>query len=408
LNILYDLVIHLYGVLLQIAVVFHPKASRWVQGRQNYWQNLKNDTKSLTKPVWIHCASLGEFEQGRPIIAKIKEDFPQQNILLSFFSPSGYEVRKTFPLADHVCYMALDTPQNARRFVEIIDPGLVIFVKYEFWYNHLKALNQKKIPYVFIALKLHETHFLFRPVFKMVLHQVKKAKYLFTQNKFSSDLLQQRNIPSIVAGDPRVDRVVTLNQDHYPVEISSFFNGSKTIIFGSLWEKDWDIVKGWINRQTAFDNCIIAPHEISDFFIKKILDQINRPAAVFSQLSHVNIEPYCLIIDNVGMLASLYQNTYLAYIGGGFNHGIHNTLEPMAAGIPVIIGKKFRGFVEAEEMVERKAFLAINNGNEFEKAINQFMEDDFYRNAKTEIQEFLNAQQGATKRIMATLNEYFK
>ncbi len=407
---IYNLAIAGYAAAIRLAALFNKKAALFVKGRQHLFQQLEtfSSTRTGHPVIWLHCASLGEFEQGRPVIEKIKEQFPHHQIALTFFSPSGYELRKDYALADLVCYLPMDQPGKASRFVQQLNPDLAIFVKYEFWINHLRALRQNDIPVVLISAVFRKEQLFFKPYGNLFLQELKAFDQLFIQDEASARLLEKTGIEQYtIAGDTRIDRVIDIAQNvkNYP-NISDFCAHKKILICGSTWGGDEDILLPFINEELATDwKAIIAPHDIRPSRIAQIAQKLTVSHQRYSQLNPETIgDSRVLIIDNIGMLSALYQYGTIAYIGGGFGVGIHNTLEPMAFEVPVIFGPKFEKFIEAREMTSRGGAFSIDNAAAFREVFQALQLPENYQAATAVIRQFLQENQGSTKQIVQYLS----
>ena len=347
-RLLYDIIIRVLMLTIKLASLFSAKAYLWVQGRKDWREQLKSTVKSPKSNVlWVHAASLGEFEQGRPIIEAFRERFPDWKIVLTFFSPSGYEVRKDYPHADLVCYLPADTRQNARDFLDIIQPDVAVFVKYEFWANYLFELKKRGITTLLVSALFRPT----QPFFKWYGGFWRKMlgcfTHIFVQNEASATLLQDLTIPKgsglsnlvTVAGDTRVDRVLKIAESAPENEIVQAFVGkdsSQVLVVGSSWEADETVIFAAMNDTPTKPKLIIAPHEPTESNVQRICKQAGN-AIRYSQsdgMTQSHSENTCLIIDNIGLLNTLYRYGTVAYIGGGFGKDIHNTLEPAAFGLP--------------------------------------------------------------------------
>lgn len=404
----YDVAIALYVAAIRIAAFFQPKARSWVNGRKNWAVTLEKDTADFpsgARRIWIHCASLGEFEQGRPLIEALRKAQPDSRILLSFFSPSGYELRKNYPAADHIFYLPADMRANARRLVEIVQPDLVIFVKYEFWLNTLSALFERKVPVLLVSALFRPNQIFFRPYGKTWLEALRRFRHIFVQEAASKNLLESYGLNnSTLAGDTRVDRVLQLAATRVEIpEIEQFAGEAALLIAGSTWPPDEAILvdllkngfpEGW--------KLIIAPHEIAEASLQHLEKLIPHASLRFSQLNNGKApdDATVLLIDNVGMLASLYKYGIAAYIGGGFGAGIHNTLEPMAFGLPVMFGPRYEKFREAVEMVAAGAAVSVKNADELREAMSRFQSVEQCMEALPPILNYLSENRGATDKIM--------
>lgn len=406
---LYNLGLSIYHGSIRLAALFHPKAKQWVQGRQHWKDTLQKAFAKTDKVIWIHCASLGEFEQGRPIIEAIKKQYPSFKILLTFYSPSGYELRKNELLADHVAYLPTDSNANAKKFLEIIQPSLAIFVKYEFWYHYLSLLQKNEIPTFLVSAVFRKEQIFFKPygrLFRQLLHGF---NHIFVQNKSSADLLKTLDLKAFsIAGDNRVDRVHQLSTQakSFPI-IASFAENSKIFIAGSTWPKDEAILIP-VMEQMAQDNWtfIIAPHEIKASKIQTFRNQLSLTSICYSEAkTKGRTDATVLIIDNIGMLSALYQYGHIAYIGGGFGSGIHNILEPIVFGLPVIFGEKYHKFTEAVHLVEQQGAFTIKDSKDLSTIIKRLSKTDFYDKASHEAQNYITQNIGATEQVMKYIEQ---
>lgn len=415
---LYNFGIQLFKLGLILASPFNPKAKLWLVGRKNWQQNLKSkvDSLHLKNALWIHCASLGEFEQGRPVIEKIKNEAPNQKIVLTFFSPSGYQIQHNYPYADLVIYLPEDSPHNAKFFLEILKPKLAIFVKYEFWLNYLFELNRKQVPTFLIStvIKKHQTFFKwyggnFRKALEMY-------TTIYTQDAYSIQLLKTLKISSgVLSGDTRFDRVLKICSAPKQInEISNFAKDSFVIVAGSSWKEDEDfLIEAYIHLKEKHPNLklIIAPHEIDKKNIdrlKNLLHKNNLPFHLFSDNSSAYTESI-LIVNAIGFLSSIYQYGKVAFIGGGFTNGIHNILEPTVYGLPVLFGPNYKKFNEAFEIIELKAGVSINNADELILQLTKWIKnkellDEMSQTAK----QYVVNNSGATQKIAENLLNYVR
>lgn len=409
---LYDAGIALYVTALHIAAWFHPKARKWVQGRVHWESRLQHQIAEKFRPgkprLWMHCASLGEFEQGRPVLEAWRKERPDTQILLTFFSPSGYEIRKDYPDADIVAYLPADTPRAARRFVALVQPDLVIFVKYEFWLRILQALFLRNIPVLLISATFRPGQIFFKwygGLWKKVLFGF---QHIFVQDSASHELLQQHGIQRCtIAGDTRVDRVVSIAKEGREIEkVKHFTAGHRVFIAGSTWPPDEELLAVLLRENLLPGwRFIIAPHQISKSNLQRIESILPAQSARFSAIHPASpTQAAVLLIDNVGMLNALYRYGDLAYIGGGFGAGIHNTLEPMAFGLPVIFGPKYRKFREAMEMVQYGGAVAVKGVEEFRQAIAYFAEENHRSQARNTALQYLRENAGATEKILGKVN----
>ena len=388
-SIIYNIISSTAWQILKIAALFSPKLQLFVKGRATVFADLKKAFSPTDKIVWFHCASLGELEQGRPIMEQIKKDCPQSKILLTFFSPSGYEVRKNYEGADFICYLPLDTKQNAVQFVNSLNLELAVFVKYEFWPNYLAQLKKKTVKTVLVSGIFREKQVFFKWYGGWMRNALKGMNYLFVQDEASKKLLNKIGIEQVtVAGDTRFDRVFEITkQDNYIDFINEFVNDSYVLVAGSTWKEDEDLLINYINNKaTDSEKFIIAPHNIKPDDIKKLKDAIHKKVVLFSEKEGENLKDYqVFIVDTIGILTKIYSTASVAYVGGGFTKsGVHNVLEPATFGLPLIIGPNYFKFNEAIDLVSGKGCFSIQNSEELNPLLERFYTDDKYRKATGE------------------------
>lgn len=404
-----------YFLAIRLAAFFNSKAKQWVSGREDLFIELESAfAKKEDSIIWVHCASLGEFEQGRPVIETIKEKHPTYKILLTFFSPSGYEIRKNYQLADFVFYLPSDSNKNAFRFLEIVNPKLTIFVKYEFWYFYLKALNKKKIPTFLISASFRSDQLFFKKSINRIhLKMLQSFEHFFVQNLKSKQLLETIGFSNItVAGDTRVDRVCSISANVKSIpEFVTFCGNNKILVCGSTWPKDESILFNFINQKNGSWKIIMAPHDISEIHIRQICKNLEVDFVNYSNLNNLDNKTLedarVFIIDNIGLLSSLYQFGELAYIGGGFGAGIHNILEPAAFKLPVIFGPKHHKFQEATDLIGRNGAFGIKDEHDFWEVL-EFLEiESNLKSTKLAVTKYIQENRGATMKIMNYLSKYF-
>lgn len=405
---LYTLSIRLYHLAVQLASVFNRKAALWVQGRKGLLETIALTIDHNDTHVWFHCASLGEFEQGRPVIERFRKEHPEMKIVLTFFSPSGFQVRKDYNGADYVFYMPLDTPRNARRFVAYLQPRLAVFVKYEYWFNHLNALHEQNIPVVFISAIFRKEQMFFRWWGAWFRSQLKKITYFFLQDKASRELLYSIGVRNaVISGDTRFDRVcqVRNNPASFP-KVERFVQGSIIVMGGSTWPADEQLLAHFIARKHQGLKFILVPHEIDPEKIRKLEAQLEGPVVKYSEYNEEAFkEARVLIVDQVGMLSSLYQYASLALIGGGFGKGIHNILEAAAYGMPVIFGPNYHKFAEARELVKLGGAFPVTNQQQFEKAVEFLLGNYNHLTTASRIAgEYVTRKKGATDTILVFIS----
>jgi len=409
-RLLYLIVIHFYHLGIRLAAWFHPKARAWVDGPQDWQEQLaqwRNTLAEDTPILWMHCASLGEFEQGRPVLEQIRQRFPAYKMVLTFYSPSGYEQQRQYPHADYVAYLPPDSPGNARTWVTMLRPQLAIFVKYEFWLFHWQALFRQRVPTFLIAASFRPRQVFFRwygGMFKKLLQQV---TFLFVQTPADRQLLNRHGITAVqVAGDPRVDRVLAIAtaEINFP-QVASFATGHRVFVAGSTWPPDEAMLLQDQSRWEGDWNLLIAPHDISPRHLDQIAAQIRLPYQRFSQLAEGADLSACriLILDTIGMLSRVYHYGHLAYVGGGFGVNIHNTLEPAAHGLPVLFGPRHQNFPEALALRETGGAFVLPTPADFPERFRQLQDPDQYENARQAVLTYLNNSRGASDKIVAQL-----
>ncbi len=410
---IYDWGIAVYQAAIRAAAWFLPKARLWVQGRQD-WETGLQQALAKANPVgqpriWVHCASLGEFEQGRPVVEALRQQYPDAFILLSFFSPSGYVIRKDYAVANYVCYLPADTPRSAARFVELVAPQLAIFVKYEFWLRTLQALYQHGVPVLLISAIFRPGQIFFSRYGAPWREALRSYRYIFVQEAASAQLLQSIGIMHCaIAGDTRVDRVLALaaEERRFPL-VETFVQGAQICIAGSTWPADEALIaRVWRKLQGQGWKLIIAPHQISEPGIRYLMEQLTGCVLRYSQASETTAaKSQVLIIDNVGMLSALYRYGDIAYIGGGFGAGIHNTLEPMAYCLPMVFGPRYRKFAEAVAMVQAGAAISVKDAATLETAFATLIHPMRRQQAAQAARAYLAWQQGASTRILQYIKE---
>lgn len=406
-RLLYDLGIWLYGLLLRVLSPFHPKAKLWLQGRKDLINQISQTVEKGQKHIWFHFASLGEFEQGRSVLEQIKKRFPHEKIVITFFSPSGFEIRKKTTLADYVFYLPADTARNAKKFIDIIQPKFVVFTKYEYWYHYFKELDKREIRLLMISAIFRENQVFFKPYGSFFRNILKNVSFFFAQNMDSVHMLKWIGITKAgLAGDTRFDRVVALPNQHKQIfEVERFVGNNKILVAGSTWKPDEEILKKMIDEYDEW-KLILAPHEIHAAHIEDI-KRIFGDVLLFSNFdsydnSIIN-NAKVLVIDNIGMLSSLYYYGDIAYVGGGFGVGIHNTLEAATYGKPVIFGPKYEKFQEAVDLVTLMAGFSISSYEEFKLVFDSLQNSDFIKESGESASKYVKQRAGATQIIMKYL-----
>ena len=405
---IYTIIVSIAGVLLQLIALFVPKIKLFVTGRQDVFLTLKTKINPNDKTIWFHAASLGEYEQGLPVIEKIKIKYPNHKIIVSFFSPSGYEVRKNNTVADATVYLPLDTMKNAKKFIQLVHPDLVFFIKYEFWPNYLNELKKQHIPTYLISGIFREKQAFFKWYGGFYKKALEAFTHFFVQNESSLQLLHQLGKQNaIISGDTRFDRVASiLEKDNSLDFIAAFKNEKTTIVAGSSWPKDEELLLNFINSSTADCKFIIAPHNIKSEQIQLLKNNCTKKVLLFSEKENKNSADYeVFIIDTIGILTKIYSYADIAYVGGGFGHpGVHNILEPATFGIPIVIGPNYSHFAEATDLVNLKGCISIKNQEELNFNFQNLIEDKKTRRERGTIcANFVQKNKGATHQIIKNL-----
>jgi len=411
---IYNIFIFVYRLGIGITAIFNAKASLWVKGRKSVLKRIAKAVNPGENIIWFHCASLGEFEQGRPIIERIKSSHPEIKIFLTFFSPSGYEIRKNYKSADYIFYLPYDSPRNAKRLVEIVKPQMAIFVKYEFWFNYFIQLKKNSIPLYLVSGVFRKDQHFFKSWAYWQRNQLKNFDYFFLQDENSASLLTSIGFNNnMVTGDTRFDRVSEIVDEKIDLPIIEKFKSGKSVLCaGSSWPPDEDIILDYLNSRTSESTkdlkLIIAPHDISTKHIDELLKKFkNYKPLLYSKLKP-NSEKLAgskiLIINSIGLLNKLYRFADIAYIGGGFGVAIHNLLEPAVYGIPVIYGPNHKNFREAIELAESQGGFPINNKVDFKNIMNKLLSDkDFYEMYATAAGEYISKNTGSSDMVLKKL-----
>ncbi|CAM3536603.1 kdtA protein [Flavobacterium saliperosum S13] len=402
---LYNLVVQLTGFLLKIVALFSPKIKMFVDGRKSVFDTLSQKISASDKTIWFHAASLGEYEQGLPVMEQIKEHYPNHKIVVTFFSPSGYEVRKNNTVADATVYLPLDTKNNAQQFLKLTHPELAFFIKYEFWPNYLNELKKQNIKTNLISGIFREKQSFFKWYGGFYRDALKNFNYFFVQNERSKKLLQSIGFNNVkISGDTRFDRVVSiLERDNALDFIAQFKNNTLTIVIGSSWPKDEELLLNYINQADANVKFIIAPHNIKPEQIQELKKKITKKTVLYSEKENQELAEYqVFIIDTIGILTKIYSYADIAYVGGGFgNPGVHNILEPATFGIPIVIGPNYSHFAEATALVNMEGCISIANQNELHQAFDLLVQNEDERYEKGHIcSTFVQMNKGATKTIL--------
>nr|WP_068889051.1 glycosyltransferase N-terminal domain-containing protein [Pedobacter panaciterrae] len=402
--LLYNIAIQLYGLIIKLFSLFNNKAKLFVQGRKNIFKKIQKKVDPTKSNIWFHFASLGEFEQGRPLLEKIKSSYPEKRIIITFFSPSGYEIRKDYTLADGVFYLPLDTAGNARKLIDAIKPEIAVFTKYEYWYHYFETLHKSGIPLYIISGIFRPDQIFFKWYGSFNRKILGFVNHFFVQNEESKQLLSQINIHNVsLSGDTRFDRVAENAKTPKEFDtIRKFCDNKNTLIAGSTWPADERLIATLINSQPNW-KFIIAPHEIDKAHIEEIIKLIPQ-AIKYSELTDQSANAQTLIIDNIGLLSAVYQYGQIAYIGGGFGVGIHNTLEAAAFGIPVIFGPRYDKFQEAKDLISINSAVSITSVEELLNAFNKFTDN---KTAGDAAKRYVTTKTGSTDQIIAYIAQNF-
>jgi 3-deoxy-D-manno-octulosonic-acid transferase len=406
-KVVYNIGILILTALAHLIAPFNSKVSLWIKGQKNWAGKIKETLKAGDRTVWIHCASLGEFEQGRPVLEAIKKVMPEFKIVLTFFSPSGYEIRKNYSNADCIVYLPADNPGNSAKFISLVRPEFAIFVKYEFWNNYISQLYENKIPLYLISAIFRQGQHFFKWYGSFFREILKKFEIIFVQDKLSLDLLSGIGIENVIqAGDTRFDRVIQLTATARDIpQIDKFRGNEKLFLAGSSWKQDEEIIAQYINRFPDKMKWVFAPHEIDKANIERLVKLFKVPVVKFSELNGISTEARVLIIDNIGMLSSAYRYAYISAIGGGFGKGIHNILEPACWGIPVMFGPRFKKFREAVELIASGGAKSFVTYKDFELILTEWLATtDHYTMAAREAGDYVKQHIGATDIIIKKIS----
>ena len=406
---IYNIISIIASQILSFLALFSSKMKLFVNGRKDVFSTLLSKISSTDKTIWFHAASLGEYEQGLPVIEKIKVKFPSHKIIVTFFSPSGYEVRKNNTVADVTIYLPLDTKSNAEKFIDLIHPEMVFFIKYEFWPNYLNELKKQKIKTYLISGIFRENQMFFKWYGSFYRNALKTFDYFFVQNEKSKKLVQSIGFNNVtISGDTRFDRVAAiLERDNSLDFIEQFKDNKATIVIGSSWPKDESILIEYINQSSENVKFIIAPHNIKQDQIANLTSQITKSTVLFSEKENKKLSKYqVFIIDTIGILTKIYSYADIAYVGGGFgNPGVHNILEPATFGVPIVIGPNYSHFAEATALVNMEGCNSISNSIELKEIFDLLLQNEDEQIEKGHIcSTFVEMNKGATNRIINHLN----
>ena len=407
--LLYNLGILILRVGFRFAALFNPKAAAFVKGREGVFETLESSLPKAGRLVWVHCASLGEFEQGRPVIEQIKREYEDINIVVTFFSPSGYEVRKNYALAK-VFYLPWDTASNAERFVRLLNPIVAVFIKYEFWYHYSKALKSCNVPLLSVSAIFRPQQVFFKSYGAFYRGILRNFEYFFVQNDTSQKLLQSLGFQNTaIAGDTRFDRVyAVVNQTEKIAIVEKFKSDQKTMVVGSCWREDFEVLLPTINEGNV--KFIIAPHEISESFLQLIERTVQVKSIRYSRATEANVDGcHLLIIDNVGMLSRLYRYGEFAFIGGAFGKGLHNILEAACYGVPIFFGdRNYEKFQEAIDLINRGGAFEVSDAKVFKEKFEMLNTPESFLLACEVTRSYVLENLGATEKIMAYCRKLLK
>jgi len=410
-RLFYSFFIYGYSFLIRVAAPFNRQARQWIDGRKKVFSRMEEVAGKSEHVVWFHCASVGEFEQGRPVMEAFREAFPNYKILLTFFSPSGYELRKDYQGADYIFYLPVDKPKNARHFIRIFKPKLAVFVKYEYWYNYIKELSTNKIPLFFISAIFRQNQYFFRYGAKWFRNQLQKVTWFLVQDEVSSELLNSiRVFHNEVGGDTRFDRVLKVAHESVSSAVIENFvgDGDVLLIGGSTWPPDEDILLDYLTHENSV-KMVLAPHKIDEERITEIQNKFRAFHPVLYSEADKNVpkDARVLIINTLGLLSHLYRFGKLAYVGGGFGDGIHNLPEAAVYGLPVIFGPKYHHFREAHDLLKNGGGFAISNKENFRRTADMLLHDtEKFHHASKAASGYVEQQSGATFKVMEKIKEY--
>ncbi len=402
---LYNIAVGLADLLFPVLGWFSPKMKRAYLGRKTTNQELKKTVSETDMVLWMHCASLGEFEQGRPVLEQLRQDYPQHKIVLSFFSPSGYDIRKDYDKVDAVVYLPLDTQKKVTEFLQVLHPNLALFVKYEIWPNLLKALSKERIDTLLISGIFRANQHFFTKKAAWYREPLKAFSHFFVQDQQSVDLLNNIGIESVtLAGDTRFDRVHKLVAERQHLKyLDAFCTDKHILVLGSSWQEDEDLLLHYINSSVGEnEKFIIAPHEIKQDRIRNLMQSLKVESLLYSEADSQSIKTAkVLIIDSIGKLTSVYAYAHVAYVGGGFGNGIHNILEPAAYGLPILIGPKYDKFIEAVDLVLNGSCLVVHSNSDLEIHLQLLRDNKALLTEKGELAlNYVKQHTGATKKII--------
>lgn len=407
----YHVITQVYFLVIRLAALFNTKAKKWIDGRKDIFQIIEQSLSKNETRIWIHCASLGEFEQGRPIIEALKRKNKNLKIVLTFFSPSGYETRKDYEYADYIFYLPADSPNNAKQFIQLIRPELALFIKYEHWLYYLKELNQNHIPVMLVSAIFRNAQLYFKWYNPLSIEIFSLYQTIFVQDQYSATLLTNANVQSqiIISGDTRMDRVASIQKSDFELEkIRQFKQASTLLVAGSTWTKDEELLINFVNYYLPENfKVIIAPHEIGHAHIENIIQKINHPVHRYTSATD-DLSANILILDTIGLLSRTYKYADYAYVGGGFGKEIHNILEPAVFGIPIFFGPNYKTFKEAEDLIALEASFSINKIEAFYSKLFLLQNDThLYQEVCQKTKQYIESHTGATEKIIEYLSSTY-
>jgi len=409
-HLLYNLSISLISFFIGLSQFFSPKMKLFVRGRKTVFKTLRNTLKPEDKTIWFHCASLGEYEQGLPIMEATKKIFPTYKLIVSFFSPSGFEVKKNSSVGDVTVYLPLDTPKNAKKFIQLINPSLAVFIKYEFWPNYLFQLKKQHVPTLLVSGLFRENQIFFKSYGSFMRKALTSFNHFFVQDEVSKTLLESIQLKNVtISGDTRFDRVSNqLKQDNTLDFISEFKQDKIIVVCGSTWPEDESILLEYINNASDKVKFIIAPHEVKSSRIEDLKMNIEKKTVLYSEMKGKNLADYkVFIIDTVGLLTKIYRYADVAFVGGAMGKtGLHNILEPATFGVPIVIGDTFDNFPEAKALQKLKGLFSVKKPLGCSAILFKLVNDDAFRLKAGKIsKEYVKNNIGATKKVMTYIEK---
>ena len=409
LRFLYNILINIAWFGLKVVALFNAKIKLFVKGRKNSFTMLKEQISSNNKTIWMHVASLGEFEQGLPILERLRIDYPEHKLVLTFFSPSGYEIKKNTTVADSVVYLPMDSNSKVKRFLDLIQPELAIFVKYEVWPNYLYHLKKRKIPTILVSAIFSERQIYFKSFGGFMRKSLDTFSHFFVQDEKSKKLLESIGFNNAtIGGDTRLDRVSEILKRNNQLDfMNRFKNNQLCLVAGSTWPEDEELLINHINNTKEKMKFVIAPHEIKPAHIEKITSALQKRTILYSEIDNQNLKEFdILIIDTIGLLTKIYSYANIAYVGGGFATGLHNTMEPAVFGIPIIIGPLFEGFKEAKDLVKEGGIISVSNQDSFNNLMSELLNNPIsIKNIGDINSNYINSNKGAADLIMQYISK---